>query len=470
MQTVCTPGERLADGTIRLLRCDWLLSDASDAALSRDAAGSVTMRRRQELPDEAFFAPEEAAALLRRGDRSVFALSHGWQVAAHPDPHGFTLARLRRALHAEAAADKGAALFWDFASLPQKPRTEKDVETFKAALNVMISMYASVTGTCVLQQKAIPPRPPEYDGMVTILGLSPPADESALRAELSAHGEVLHYQLNLPDALDYTQNVTVHLRYASHEDAVAAIEAHRNAGRAALLTYNERAYDGDGGRGWCITEQCACLCVAAHLQHASHPHQRFEVAQAARPKVFDISGDANVPHPASEPPARVLDHGMKALHGAHFVGKGDREVVQAMLGDLEWTMKTAIDEALDLQSGGDLTIRREPTTVSVGDGSGWLPRWRGWPWPAARPVTGEARQAPAPPDSPVPAVPVPVPPPPLGDEGALGRASSGASVAVDFWTRGSTRRLTILAEQRESKRVAEAGLLRPAASGSSVRI
>ena len=49
--------ERLRDGTIRLLRCDWIASSKSDAHLGRDHEGNVLIRRRQEMPDEAFFSP-----------------------------------------------------------------------------------------------------------------------------------------------------------------------------------------------------------------------------------------------------------------------------------------------------------------------------------------------------------------------------------------------------------------------------
>ena len=83
--------ERLLDGTVRLVCCEWLRSPAADASLGRDAlTGSAIMRRRQDLPPEAFVPCEAAAAALERGDRSVFALSYGWLTASHPDPHGST--------------------------------------------------------------------------------------------------------------------------------------------------------------------------------------------------------------------------------------------------------------------------------------------------------------------------------------------------------------------------------------------
>ena len=44
--------EPLRDGTIRLLRCDWIASPESDAHLGRDQEGNPLIRRRQEMPEE----------------------------------------------------------------------------------------------------------------------------------------------------------------------------------------------------------------------------------------------------------------------------------------------------------------------------------------------------------------------------------------------------------------------------------
>ena len=60
--------DRLRDGTIRLLRCSWVL--ATEGVVSH-------LPRMQDVPAEAFFEPEEAADLFARGDRSVLVLSHG---------------------------------------------------------------------------------------------------------------------------------------------------------------------------------------------------------------------------------------------------------------------------------------------------------------------------------------------------------------------------------------------------------
>ena len=180
----------LADGTIRLLRCSWLA-----------AADLPVLARRQDLPDEAFVPPDEAVAMLAAGNRSILALSYGWQTPSHPDPFGTTLAAVRRFLATESAdALATSALFWDFASLPQKDpacfdstetleakadeaersafladlkakrkvyggkaweesRTPEARSIFDKGLKLMKNVYASITGTCVLQQKDVPARP-----------------------------------------------------------------------------------------------------------------------------------------------------------------------------------------------------------------------------------------------------------------------------------------------------------------------
>jgi hypothetical protein len=107
---------QLARGNIRLLRCSWLMSYELEAALGTDPlTGAKFMPRFQDLPPEAFFTPEEAEALFKRGDRSVLVLSYGWNRCAPPsDPTGITLAAVRRYLTSQGAAVMQLALFWEF--------------------------------------------------------------------------------------------------------------------------------------------------------------------------------------------------------------------------------------------------------------------------------------------------------------------------------------------------------------------
>ncbi len=64
---------RLLDGSIRLLRCAWLMDPLSDASLGRYTSSSGSgaapvMHRRQDLLDAAFFTPQQAVPHVQ--DRS----------------------------------------------------------------------------------------------------------------------------------------------------------------------------------------------------------------------------------------------------------------------------------------------------------------------------------------------------------------------------------------------------------------
>ena len=167
---------RLADGqghaastTIRLLSVRWLLAQPTDYVL----------RRRQELPDEAFVEPEEARRLLQSG--RVGALSYRWLTAAHPDPDRFHLSAVLLSLRPDPSRDgcwpwlwlsdgrralRVEALFWDYASLPQAARTAAEQTIFENGLRVMANFYAHPR-VVVLQQKHLPasfdPSQPTYE-------------------------------------------------------------------------------------------------------------------------------------------------------------------------------------------------------------------------------------------------------------------------------------------------------------------
>ena len=83
------------------------------------------------------------------------------------------------------------------------------------------------------------------------------------------------------------------IRFAEHAHAERALEELSKAEPpwGVALLYNDRKYDGDGGRGWCIFEGGVCMTVAAHLAAAERMHQlplRFKTAQNQRHKVIDL--------------------------------------------------------------------------------------------------------------------------------------------------------------------------------------
>ena len=345
--------ERLADGTIRLLRCAWLLSAVSDKYLGRDASGRVIMRRRQELPEEAFFTNEEAVALFDGADRSILALSYRWLTALHPDPHGTALSAVRRFLRSEAGLGK-CAMFWDFTSLPQKPRKPKEEDTFKRGLVGMGYFYASMCGTAVVQLKDIPPRPSEYDGRMIVFDKAfsektSKENEEALRSDLESFGgQITKIAIKAGEA---------HVTFTTHEQAMNCIAALKKVNRGACTVYNETAYSRDRGRpfsGWCTFEQGSSKLAAAHLNMASRQAskrstmlpERLKHANASRAKVIDISDDQVRTVDVRETPENVLKETNGDLEKATFVGKGEAEKVKQLLVKLEWSMHMAMERSL----------------------------------------------------------------------------------------------------------------------------
>lgn len=68
---------RIADGSIRLLRGEWLAGERATASFMRHpSTGSLVLPRRQELPDEAFVPYVAAVAMLDRRNRSILVLSY----------------------------------------------------------------------------------------------------------------------------------------------------------------------------------------------------------------------------------------------------------------------------------------------------------------------------------------------------------------------------------------------------------
>jgi hypothetical protein len=172
----------LADGDIRLLSPEWLRSTPDGFILSR----------RQLLPEDAFVPCDKAKQLFEADDRSVGVLSYGWLTPLHSDPHGFNAALVIAFLRSDAGK-RIHALFWDFASCPQKDdngeRSNDDDARFKRGLKsaataplnhslmqptspltphrhtcdrLMSALYASAGGTCVcvLRNIPTPPHPP----------------------------------------------------------------------------------------------------------------------------------------------------------------------------------------------------------------------------------------------------------------------------------------------------------------------
>ena len=225
-------------GAIRFLCVKWLLMQEDNFKMpNRQALEEIERSGASPSP---LLSPQEAAALVERGDRSIGALTYGWLSPGDPDPDGSRIRVLRRALMGMAIRTE--ALFWDFGSLYQAPRTPEQSASFQLALEggAMNQLYASILATTVLQIEEIPPRPAEFDGVVCLFKLSANVDENMVRAVLTRFGTI--------ESCDLGRTPPI-VRFASHASAIAAKNAGAPPGLCEGLDtlYNETPYL---SRGW----------------------------------------------------------------------------------------------------------------------------------------------------------------------------------------------------------------------------
>ena len=80
----------------------------------------------------------------------------------------------------------------------------------------------------------------------------------------------------------------------------------------------------------------------------------------------DISGGQMRPRQVTERPEALLKATQRDIEHATFVGKGDQPKVQLMLAELEWTMRTAFDQLLEVLTENE--AEPDPSTVRRGHG------------------------------------------------------------------------------------------------------
>ena len=140
-------GPAVKSKAIRFLSGKWLVKQK-------------TIHRMQELPEEAFLKSARALKLCAQLFPSHFiAVSYPWLDSAHPDPLGFHLSNLKPFLELFLQTDVtegDAAVFWDFACLPQHPRTEREQVFFQTGLHLVDTLYGFAAAT-VVQLKRLPP-------------------------------------------------------------------------------------------------------------------------------------------------------------------------------------------------------------------------------------------------------------------------------------------------------------------------
>eukprot|EP00966_Prymnesium_polylepis_P036463 846048-Prymnesium_polylepis.1 len=115
------------------------------------------LARRQDLPPEAFYRG-------RLDIRALIAISYPWLAADHPDKDGWHLGILGRLLVLFCELYGDAAVFIDFCSLYQHPRSTRESDLFKISLRGLKHLYAH-QNTWVFCLKSLPPNStvPEYD-------------------------------------------------------------------------------------------------------------------------------------------------------------------------------------------------------------------------------------------------------------------------------------------------------------------
>lgn len=148
--------QAVLDGDTTLLRGTWLLeqyrrSRSWSAILTGLTANrQAVLPRHQELPEEAIWPAEELACLVgqRYGRVKIVAVSYPWLSPFHPDPHGRHLATIGKAIeqwytYFSKEYQWDLAIFLDWCSLPQEPRTGEEEERYLRGMTDVHLWYMS---------------------------------------------------------------------------------------------------------------------------------------------------------------------------------------------------------------------------------------------------------------------------------------------------------------------------------------
>jgi len=128
--------------------------------------------RRQELPPDAIWDPDELEAHVRQHDVQIVALSYCWEEEDHPDPYGRQLEMLagviERRLELKFPNGRPAlydvAIFIDWCSLYQRPHNSMDeASSFARGLEDCYLWFAHQTTECWLLQAVAPGMVPYED-------------------------------------------------------------------------------------------------------------------------------------------------------------------------------------------------------------------------------------------------------------------------------------------------------------------
>jgi len=130
----------LASSDVVLVRGSWV---------ERVCQSGGVLPRRQDLPSDAAWSAEKFVKDVRdhrRQTPQVLAISYSWLSSEHPDPDGYhlrTFAPLLRHFARRRKVDiESLAIFIDWCSLPQKPRSDEEAAKYKRALHSVDLWYA----------------------------------------------------------------------------------------------------------------------------------------------------------------------------------------------------------------------------------------------------------------------------------------------------------------------------------------
>lgn len=417
--------DNLKDGSIRLVRADFLRSDI----LSHIERRQSLEGRESTSGESIFLSPREAVDLLAKSSRAIGVLTYGWTTSNDPDVTGTYLAAVRRFL----LSDLGAcivAVFWDYLSLHQKPRTPAEDEQFSDALDCMGDLYASALGTMVMRHHAIPSRPANLDGVVTVIVEAPhtcmhpshvhelrvskavargcdlcggsaspmysclPCDvdicfdccKQPLVSSIGASEPLLRVAFDNSDVV--LQSITFQgdrewrLQFASHAEAQVALARDLSAAglpnAVCFPTFNARPYS---HRGWTNFESGVSGEVLCRL--SPYPRLR-EHLEHLPPKMVEIDGPSPVPVgiDTSEGVGAHSASVRAALASATFTGKGDKQRVTTLYHDYVNDMCDALvdsgEEPLSSYAGErDARGRKHGQGVETSlDGYSYSGEWR----------------------------------------------------------------------------------------------
>jgi len=205
----------------------------------------------------------------------------------------------------------------------------------------MLGLYASITGTTVLQIRAIPKRAerPYYAGQVMLFSYPGSLqDETSLRSVLCRFGQ-LHFLHVAP------RSDCAHMAFITEEAAAACILNLTAQGWHAVHYYDDTPFS---LRGWCVWEDSVSMFVLHQLAAAAEQHAlptRYQLAQRSRAKVIDLAGEPPRPRDVVSPPEKMLEQAIQQLESARFSFEPDCISARKMLVHFDWLVKASLQQA-----------------------------------------------------------------------------------------------------------------------------